>query len=291
MDCPEIEHMSDLQSFDTEFSACNLGESLSAYSSWSIDMENMHFSRDDEYYDNVLAAFTSYKPFPINIMQSDLESVQDSINLGQYGRIVTRPNQSLLVMNTIDQEMSEEEQLSTWEIYHSQCLYVLLNANIIKSLTDGLLEDLSTRSGYKLESRSLLDQLQWLRSRAMDMVNKTVTQNLSRDNLTIAYWDRISKTFDLKNSRSNIVTSISDLTEYVETSRRRQNEKLVFVLSVLVGPLTLLTDMMGGLLGDLYPGVSGFIGTVLTTYVIAICLVGVIFGIFKLMGRRKMNHS
>ena len=258
-------------------------ESLIAdYVSWGVRMNDMHLARDDEFYENIIAAFMSNKSYPLNIMQSDLESAKKHIELGQYGRIITRPSHSFCFVNSIDQEMSHEEQDDVWKLYNGSCELVLLNAALQKTIIDHILENLSAQSHPHLGSRKLLDELQRLRAKSMDMVNQGLVHNLSRDSLTMDYWARLADDFKLEFFRREVVSSISELTEYVETSRSRSRERIIFILSVLVGPLTLLTDMMGGLLGDVFPGVNGFLGTVFVTYVLAIALVAAIIYIPKL---------
>jgi len=106
----------------------NSDDMIADYVSWGVKMEDMHLARDAEFYDHVLAAFVSNKLYPINVMQSDLESVRNHIELGQYGRIITRNGQSFCFVNTIDQEMSREEQNDVWQLYHGSCYLMLLNA-------------------------------------------------------------------------------------------------------------------------------------------------------------------
>lgn len=246
------------------------------YSSWSVKARDLHLSRDDSFYNHIMAAFMSNRQYPINIMQSDLENAKKYIELGQYGRIITRHSQSFCFMNEIDQEMSNEEQMDVWKIYQESCELVLMNASIQKTILDHILNQLTHSSNPDLSSRQLLDQLQQLRAKSMDMVNQGVFHNLSRNSLVMQYWDNITKEFKLDYYRKEVVSSIAELTEFVETNRSRSRERIVFILSVLVGPLTLLTDMMGNLLSDLYPGVTGFMGTVLVTYALAISVVAAI---------------
>lgn len=236
------------------------------YTFWSICFEDAHLSRDAGFYQRLLAAFMARKRDPGSLTWSDAREIDDQSKLGQYAYLGLRADGVYLFLNRADQQVSWEERASVTEIFDSAGWFLFLNAALQKGALDQLLEELARISAAGLASRKLNRKLQQLRERAMDILYRSMSHNLTSNSLAGDLWEKATATFRLGELRERVSHSIEELSEYVETRRTALMDKVIAIASLLIAPLTLLTDYMGGILSSRFPTLGNFLTAIMIAY-------------------------
>jgi hypothetical protein len=253
---------------------------------WSVQLQDAHLSRDPSFYTRLLAAFVAFREQPRALTKTELATVENQMELGQYGRLIVGAEGTFLFLNRADPCISSAEQQAVVTQYQSTCRYVFLNALLQKAVLDDLVAQLATTTSTGLDSRRLPDRLEALREQAMDSINRTVSYQLSMEPIGEELWQRLGTLLQLRETRERVLESIKDLAEYIAERRTAKLDKLFLVLSILIGPFTLLTDYLGGLLSSTYQKASHFVTVVGITYGTAITVSAIVYLLFLRRPRR-----
>lgn len=260
-----------------------------SHSTWNVVFEDAHLSRDPGFYERLLATFVVHKCNPGNLIQNDIQDIRGQLNFGQFAYLVIKANGIYLFQNHADQFISQEERRSLISLFNETGWHVFLNAAMQKGVLDRLTNQLARTASDGFASKNLRRKLQRLREQSMDVLYRSITTNLTTVSLTNELWERLAAIFKMTELREKISTSIDELSEYVETKRTSLMDRVVMIVSLIIAPLTLLTDYLGGILSARYPTFKHFFAAISISYSLTL-LIG-LFIYLAVRDKRKKTKA